>query len=150
MHRGITTIVGLGTVTALFLAIMSVFYLQQVPTKADLERLADDVRNEHGLYLSSATKVGVKLLMAQAEGQKNGLEVACSLRPDIRQRPETLRVYLLRIADSILSHPEWRGKIGYVTVVHGSEPKISATREAQEAAAEAPRPPLSSPKLRDR
>jgi len=144
LKSGITTIVGLGTVTALFLAIMSVFYLQQVPTKADLERLADDIRNEHGLYLSAATRVIVKLIPPQKEkGEKMGLTVACALRADIRQRPETLNLYLKRIGESILTHPDWHGKIGYVTVSHAQEPRVSVTcREgAASAALPPPRPP---------
>jgi hypothetical protein len=134
LRSGITTIVGLGTVTALFLAIMSVFYLQQIPTKADLERLADDLRTEHGLYLSSAVRLDVKLDRPAREGEHLGVRVSCGLRPDIRQRPETVRVYLLRIADSVLSHPQWEGKVAYVTVAHGTAPSLSVTRAAGDRA----------------
>ena len=143
MKSGITTIVGLGTVTALFLAIMSVFYLQQIPTKADLERLSDDLRNEHGLYLSAATRVRLNLLQPQKEGDHMGLRVQCALRADIRQRPETVKVYLGRIADSILTHPDWRGKIGYVTVSHIGDPEVTVTLQAgaETAALPPPRPP---------
>jgi hypothetical protein len=145
LRRGITTIVGLGTVTALFLAIMSVFYLQQIPTKADLERLADDVRTEHGLYLSAATRVDVKLVRPPSDGQKSGLEVRCMFRADIRQRPEAVRLYLARIAEGILAHPEWRGKIAYVTVAHAGEPEASVTRRpGQPVVVEVP-PPLAPP-----
>ncbi|HEY7516146.1 MAG TPA: hypothetical protein VIC87_16775 [Vicinamibacteria bacterium] len=138
MRSGITTIVGLGTVTALFLAIMSVFYLQQIPTKADLERLTDDIQTEHGLYLSSAVKLEVKLERPAKEGDHMGLRVNCGLRPDIRQRPETVRVYLTRIADGILNHPEWEGKIAYVTVAHAAEPPLAVTRSAGEAGPRTP------------
>jgi hypothetical protein len=140
LKSGITTIVGLGTVTALFMAIMSVFYLQQIPSKADLERLADDIRNEHGLYLSAATRVNVKLIHPQKEGDRLGLKVACGLRADIRQRPETVNLYLGRIGDSILAHPDWRGKVAYVTVTHTVAPESSVTR--QEGATSASLPPL--------
>jgi hypothetical protein len=129
LKSGITTIVGLGTVTALFLAIMSVFYLQQIPTKADLERLSDDIRNEHGLYLSAANRVVVRLLHPQKEGDKLGLRVECALRADIRQRPETVNLYLGRIGDSILAHPDWRGKVAYVTVAHAAAPDATVTRQ---------------------
>lgn len=146
MKNGITTIVGLGTVTALFMAIMSVFYLQQIPTKADLERLSDDIRNEHGLYLSAASRVVVRLIQPQKEGDRLGLKVACVLRTDIRQRPETVNLYLGRIGDSILAHPDWKGKIAYVTVAHTGDPDLSVTRQegATSAALPPPRPP--SPK----
>jgi hypothetical protein len=147
VKSGITTIVGLGTVTALFMAIMSVFYLQQIPTKADLERLSDDLRNEHGLYLSAATRVVVKLVHPAKEGDRLGLQVACALRADIRQRPDTVNLYLGRIGDSILSHPDWRGKIAYVTVAHSTAPQLTVTRQegAATAALPPPRPP-SRPK----
>ncbi|MFI5403511.1 MAG: hypothetical protein ACHQ1G_11285, partial [Planctomycetota bacterium] len=129
MKSGITTIVGLGTVTALFMAIMSVFYLQQIPTKADLERLSDDLRNEHGLYLSAATRVTVRLIHPQKDGDRLGLRVGCALRADIRQRPETVTLYLGRIGDSILAHPDWRGKVAFVTVEHTTEPDLTVTRQ---------------------
>jgi hypothetical protein len=140
VKSGITTIVGLGTVTALFMAIMSVFYLQQIPTKADLERLADDIRNEHGLYLSASSRVNVKLIHPQKDGDRLGLKVICGLRADIRQRPETVNLYLGRIGDSILGHPDWRGKVAYVTVAHGATPELTVTR--QEGATSASLPPL--------
>jgi len=143
VKSGITTIVGLGTVTALFLAIMSVFYLQQIPTKADLERLSDDIRNEHGLYLSAATRVKLQLIHPQKKEDHLGLRVQCALRADIRQRPETVRLYLGRIADSILSHPDWRGKVAYVVVSHIGPPEISVT--LQEGAATASLPPPGPP-----
>jgi hypothetical protein len=140
LKSGITTIVGLGTVTALFMAIMSVFYLQQIPTKADLERLSDDIRNEHGLYLSAANRVVVRLIHPQKEGDRMGLRVECALRQDIRQRPETVTLYLGRIGDSILTHPDWRGKIAYVTVAHAGTPETTVTR--QEGATAAALPPV--------
>jgi hypothetical protein len=140
VKSGITTIVGLGTVTALFMAIMSVFYLQQIPTKADLEHLSDDIRNEHGLYLSSATRVTVKMIHPEKEGEKLGLRVQCSLRADIRQRPETVGLYLGRIGDSILAHPDWRGKLAYVIVSHVGEPQVTITRKADGATASLPPP----------
>jgi hypothetical protein len=146
LKSGITTIVGLGTVTALFMAIMSVFYLQQIPTKADLERLSDDIRNEHGLYLSAASRVAVKLIHPQKEGDRLGLRVTCGLRADIRQRPETLNLYLGRIGDSILAHPDWRGKVAFVTVAHSGDPEVSITRQEGASAAALPPPRPSRPK----
>jgi len=156
VRRGITTIVGLGIVTALFLAIMSVFYLQQIPTKADLERLAEDLRHEHGLYLSAAARLDVTLLQPQEDRGITGLRISCALRPDIRQRPEMVRVYLTRMADSILDHPEWRGRISHVTAIHAVPPELSVTRrpgdEAREKrsapaseAPEAPEAPAEAP-----
>jgi len=147
LRRGITTIVGLGIVTALFLAIMSVFYLQQIPTKADLERLADDLRHEHGLYLSAAARLDVTLLQPQEERGITGLRVSCALRPDIRQQTETVRVYLSRLGDSILDHPQWRGRISHVTVIHAVPPELSVTRTPAdvEAARRNPAPRAEKP-----
>jgi hypothetical protein len=129
VHRsGLTTIVGLGIVTALFLAVMSIFYLQQIPTQADLDRLQDDLRVEHGLYLSAAAGMEVKLIRPEDDAERTGLEVVCTLRADIRRHPKTVELYLARIGDSILSHPDWRGKIGYVVISHAAKPVGSVTR----------------------
>jgi hypothetical protein len=69
-----------------------------------------------------------------------GLRVECALRADIRQRPETVNLYLGRIGDSILTHPDWRGKIAYVTVAHAAPPEATITR--QEGATSAALPPV--------
>jgi len=139
LKSGITTIVGLGTVTALFMAIMSVFYLQHIPTKADLERLSEYIRNEHGLYLSAANRVVVRLIQPEKEGDHMGLRVECTLRTDIRKRPDTVNLYLGRIGDSILTHPDWRGKVAYVTVAHVGPPEATVTRQEGATSANVPR-----------
>ena len=137
-RSGLSTIVGLGIVTALFMAVMSMFYLQQIPTKEDLQGLEDSLRVEHGLYLSSAARIETSLLRPQQEGDRTGVRVALTLRADIRKRPRSVETYLARIAESILAHPEWRGRIGFVTVVHAARPKVSVTRFAASEADKAP------------
>jgi hypothetical protein len=137
-RSGLSTIVGLGIVTALFMAIMSMFYLQQIPTKDDLQGLEDSLRVEHGLYLSSAARIETSLLRPQKEGERTGVRVALTLRADIRKRPNSVEVYLERIAESILTNPEWRGRIAFVTVVHAARPRVSVTRYAASAADKAP------------
>jgi len=118
VHRSLTTIIGLGIVTAIFLAIMSMFYLQQIPTQEDLDRLEDDIRRQHGLYLSAAADIDVTLVRPEEEGARSGLRVVCTLRPDLQRKPTVINVYLTRIADGILAHPEWRGRIAFATIAH--------------------------------
>ena len=137
-RSGLSTIVGLGIVTALFMAFMSMFYLQQIPTKDDLEGLEDRLRVEHGLYLSSAARIETSLLHPQEDGGRTGVRVALTLRADIRKRPKSVEIHLARIAESILDNPEWRGRIAFVTVVHAPRPKVSVTRHAASAADKVP------------
>jgi hypothetical protein len=145
-RSGLSTIVGLGIVTALFMAIMSMFYLQQIPTKGDLEALEDSLRVEHGLYLSSAARIETSLLHPQQDGERTGVRVALTLRADIRKRPKSVDLYLARIAESILVNPAWRGRVAFVTVVHAARPKVSVTRYAapepdETASSRLPAPP---------
>jgi len=130
VSRSVTTIVGLGVVTALFMAIMSMFYLQQIPTKADMDRLREDLRTEHGLYLSASAPVKVELIRPQADGERTGLSISCTFRADIRKQPRTVDLYLTRMADSVLTHPDWRGRIAFVTLRHVAEPRATVTRQA--------------------
>jgi hypothetical protein len=51
-----------------------------------------------------------------------------------------MNLYLGRIGDSILGHPDWRGKVAYVTVTHNADPEASVTR--QEGATSAALPPV--------
>jgi len=135
---GLTTIVGLGIVTVLFMAFMSMFYLQQIPTQADLDRLQDDLRTEHGLYLSAAAPIQLSLLRPDEDGNRTGIEIRCILRADIRKRPKVVELYITRIGDSVLTHPEWRGKVGFVTVVHSVKPDVVVTRWATQPGAGEP------------
>ena len=111
-----TTIVGLGLITAIFMAVMSMFYLQQIPTQADLDRLEIDIRREHGLYLSSVSPIDVMLVRPAEEGERSRLEIQVQMRPDLLKMPQTIDLYLNRIASGVLQHPDWRGKIRRVKV----------------------------------
>ena len=128
MRKSASTIVGFGIVTVVFMAIMSMFYLQHVPGKAELKTLEGTLRNEYGLYLASAAPMELSMLEPEAEGRRLGVEVICSLRPDLQKRPSTVSVYLDRMAESILRHPDWAGKIDLVTVSHAPPLTLSRTR----------------------
>ncbi len=132
MGKAVTTIVGLGVVTVVFMAVMSMFYLQNVPSKADLLRLETDLRDEFGMYLSAAAPMKLIFLEPEEEGRRIGVGVTCCLRPDLMKRPTTVSIYLDRMAESILSHPDWRGKVDLVTVSHAHPLTLSCTRRAAE------------------
>ena len=125
-----TTIVALGIVAVLFMAIMSTFYLQQIPTQADLDRLGEDIRREHGLFLASVAPIDVTLHIPQTEEERTGVSVVLTLRPDLRKKASTIELYLDRIGESVLRHPDWKGRLGYVTVVHAPPLKHSRTIHA--------------------
>ncbi len=133
MRRSLSTILGLGMVGSIFMAVMSMFYLQQIPTKEDAEKLEEDIRREHSLYLSAASDIEVTVLRPQQEGDRTGIRVVCSLRPDLRREPQAVFLYLTRIADSILVHPDWRGRIAYATVAHAAPLTTEVTRQAVSA-----------------
>jgi hypothetical protein len=134
VRRSVTTILGLGIVTAIFMAIMSVFYLQQIPTKEDLRRLEDDLRREHGLYLAAAAPLELTLVRPD-DGSRAGVRVLCTLRPDIRRQEPTVALYLTRMAESVLKHPDWRGRLGFVTVHHAPPLTAEVTRFPAQASA---------------
>ncbi len=129
--KGATTVVGLGIVTAIFMAMMSMFYLQQIPTQADLDRLEDDVRREHGLYLAAAAPLEIRLVRPDKEGGRTGVRITCTMRPDLRKRPKTIELYLARMAATVLDHPDWHGRIGWVTVAHTKPIDVTLTRHAK-------------------
>jgi len=118
----------MGIVAAIFLAVMSVFYLQQIPTQEDLDRLEEDLRREHGLYLSATAPIKISLELPDKERTHTGLEIVCLLRPDISKQPRVARSYLGRIASSVLEHPDWRGKLAYVRVHEPAPTELTVTR----------------------
>ena len=130
MRRSSTTIVALGIVSVLFMAMMSMFYLQQLPTQEDLDRLGEDIRREHGLFLAAVAPIDVKLHIPQTEEERTGVSVVLTLRPDLLKKASTVELYLDRIGESVLRHPDWMGRLGYVTVVHAPPLKHSRTVRA--------------------
>ena len=129
--RSLTTVVGLGIAAALFLALMSMFYLQQIPGQDDLDRLEADLRREHGLFLASAAPVDISLLRPKGDQERTGVRVVCTMRPDIAKRPKTVEAYLDRIAESVLEHPNLKGRIAYARVEHAPPLEIGRTRWAK-------------------
>jgi len=113
---------GFGIVAAIFLAILSVFYLQQIPNKEDVARLETDLRREHSLFFDATAPIDIQLVMPEQEGQPIGVRIACTFRADVRKRPETVDIFLDRIGESALEHPDWRGRVGYAQVVHTPDP----------------------------
>ena len=129
---GASTIVGLGIASILFCAVMSTYYLQHLPNKADLERLEADLRQEFGLHLDSMSAMPMKLVANdQAEDKRLGVEIICTMRPDLRRRPSTVSLYLDRIAAAVLDHPEWRGRISYCSVAHAAPLRVKRVRTAE-------------------
>ncbi|MGH7163806.1 MAG: hypothetical protein ACREID_10010 [Planctomycetota bacterium] len=129
MRRSFATIAGLGLVACVVLAIMSVFYLQRIPKKGDIPTLQDDLRRQHGLCLSAIAPLEITEAPPRGEGRPSGLKVSCTMRPDIRDHEVLVDRYLGRIADSVLQHPAWRGRIEYVTVTHVAEGRAPRTAE---------------------
>ncbi|MEM8884132.1 MAG: hypothetical protein AAGD14_08700 [Planctomycetota bacterium] len=133
MNRSLTTIVGFGVVAAIFLAILSVFYLQQIPSKEDMQRLESDLRREHGLFFAATAPISIELLMPKDGGDgAMGVAIDCTLRPDLRKRGETIDLFMQRIAESALAHPDWRGKVSFARVRHAADPKRERTVRADE------------------
>ena len=144
MNRSTTTIVALGILTAIFMAIMSVVYLGQIPTQADLDGLEPVLRRQHGIYLSSADPVELRLIMPQDEGDGIGVRVRCVLRPDLRRRAASVELHLGRIAQTVLESPELEGRIAYVTCEHATEPRLAATRHAARPEGAGPASPATA------
>jgi len=135
VKRSATTIVGLGIVTALFLALMSMFYLQQIPTAEDLRRIDADLRREHGLYLTAADPIVMTLIRPGGTERKTGVRLVCTLRADIQKRPSSVANHLDRIAQSVLEHPDLKGRIGYVVATHPAPATCERTVRADRAQA---------------
>jgi hypothetical protein len=133
VRRASTSIVGFGIVAALFLAIMSTFYLQHIPNQGDLDRLETDLRNDYGLYLSATHALEMTLHPPPGGTGRLSLEVICTLRADLRKRPSSVRLYLDRIAASILDHPDLRGRIAFVSVAHAPPLEIRTTHWPEES-----------------
>jgi len=136
VNRSLTTIMGFGVVGAIFLAILSGFYLQQIPNKEDMARLATDLRQEHGYYFEAEAPVDVQLIMPEREGDPLGVRVACTFRTDVRKRPEAVDILLGRVGASVMQNPEWRGRVAYATVVHAAEPARERTTDRKTATAD--------------
>jgi len=123
-----TTIAALGAVGILFMALMSVFYLQQLPSKADLSQVEGDVRRDHGLYLAANEPVKLVLIPPVKSGDGIGIEVTCTLRADIRQKVESVDMHLQRICETVLLHPALNARVQYALATHRGDPERSIRR----------------------
>lgn len=134
MSKSLTTIVGLGLVTAIFMALMSMFYLQHVPNKADLAQLEGDLRTQFGMVLDTVAPMQMELLQPEHEGRRMGVRVVCTLRPDLRQRRRSVGLYLERMVQYIEKHPDWRGKVDLIMVAHTAPMKMVRSHRAPDRA----------------
>lgn len=130
MRRSLASIVGLGILAALFLALMSLVYLGRFKGKEDVARLEEDLRMEHGLYLSAVAPLKAALVEPKEKGQPRGLVIDCVLRANLAASDAVVRFHLDRIAQSVFSHPDWRGYLGYVTVTHKGPAPLTCTVQA--------------------
>ena len=136
VNRSLTTIVGFGIVAAIFMAILSVFYLQQIPNKEDMARLETDLRREHSLFFDATAPIDIELVMPAREGDPIGVRISCTFRADVRKRPETVDVFLDRVGESALEHPDWRGRVGFAQVRHAPDPVRERTVKPKTATAD--------------
>lgn len=136
MNRSLTTIAAFGIVAAIFMAILSVFYLRQIPNKEDMARLEADLRREHSMFFDATAPIDIDLVMPAREGDPIGVRIACSFRADVRKRSETVDLFLERVGESALQHPDWRGRVAFARIVHTSAPERERTVEAKRARAD--------------
>ena len=132
MQRSLSSIIAFGILAAIFMAVMSVYYLRQLPTQADLDSVEPAIRREHGIYLASTSPLTLKILPTQGDGDGVGVDVSCAFRPDIRKSSASVGLHLGRIARTVLNSPRLKGRIQYVTCRHAVDPALSRTVRAGE------------------
>jgi len=119
---------GFALIAAVMMALMSLFYLKQIPGKPEMDRLEAEMRQQHGSLLASAEPIAMEIARPKQKGQKLGLKVTCVARPDLRARGErTVQSLLERLGRTALEHNDWKGRIGFVTLVHPEDPVIEIT-----------------------
>ncbi len=131
---------GFALIAAVMMALMSLFYLKQIPGKPEMDKLEAEMRRQHGSLLASSEPIGMEMAPPKQKGQKLGLKVTCVARPDLRGRGERVVQKLLeRLGRTALEHPDWKGRIGFVTLAHPEDPVIEVTvRIAPEKPVEVP------------
>ena len=124
---------GFGLFAAIMMAMMSLFYLEQLPGKDKMERLEAELRREHGFYLAATDPIEMKLLVAKKKGDPMGLKVTCATRMDLRKHgPRAVQGILERVGRSALEHPDWSRRIGYVKLSHAGKPEVEITVRFEE------------------
>jgi len=127
VQRSLSTIFALGILAAIFMAVMSGFYLRQLPTQADLDAVKPVIRRQHGIYLAARAVIEIGLIPPEREGEGVGVRISCILRPDIRRHPGSVDLHLQRIAQTVLDSPELKGRIHFVRSEHSAKPVRSKT-----------------------
>ena len=116
---------GFGLIGAVLMAIMSTAYLKQIPGKQDITQLKKDLRGEYEAYLDPEEPIEVQVVPPARRGAKMSLSIRCVARKGMRAgKPSAIESTLDKIARRSLSHPNWRGKVGSVAVIHTAEPKV--------------------------
>jgi hypothetical protein len=123
VKKSLSAIAGFGLLGAFFMALMSMFYLQQIPNKADIDRLRTDLKQEHGMILAAKAPLQVELVRTKKQGSRIGLRVVCALRPAVRRQKASVDTMLDQIGESVLQHADWKGRIRFVEVVHSASPQ---------------------------
>jgi len=118
----------------IFLALMSLVYLDRFKGKEDVAQLVEELRMEHALYLSAVAPLTATLIEPEAKGKPRGLAIDCVLRANLTANEAVLQFHLDRLAQSVFSHPDWKGYLGYVTVNHKGPTPFSCTHQASAAA----------------
>ncbi|MGQ0614450.1 MAG: hypothetical protein ACT4PV_12005 [Planctomycetaceae bacterium] len=137
MRRSLSSLVGMGLMGCIFLAVMSLVYLDRFKGKEDVARLEEELRMEHGLYLSALAPLTASLVEPSEKSKPRGLLIDCVLRANLTANEVVLRFHLDRIAQSVFTHPDWKGYLGYVTVSHKGPTPLTCTFQAS-ASAKAP------------
>ena len=140
MSKSVQAIVGMGMVCGMFMIIMSMVYLQHLPSQADLDRLETDLRGEFDMVLSTTARLKLTLIKPSEDESRFGVAIDCMMRADIRRRPSSIKLYLDRIGASVLLHPDWKGKVSQVIVRHGPRPQIERIARPDAKAAEPVKP----------
>ena len=109
-----------------FLAILSAFYLKQIPGKDAIEALSRDLRLEFRHVLEPEEPLEIKLVPAERKGQQMSLRVRCALREKLPfPTAEPHRDALRQIGEVALRHPAWKGRVAFVSVRNEAEPKLA-------------------------
>jgi len=123
---------GFGLIGAVLMAILSTAYLKQIPGQQDIAQLKKDLRGEYEAYLDPEEPIEVRIVPPARRGAKLSLSIRCVARKGMRAgKPAAIENTLDEIARRTLTHPNWRGKVGSVAVIHNAEPKVECRLVAE-------------------
>jgi hypothetical protein len=116
---------GFALLGGVFLAILSAFYLKQIPGKDDIEALSKDLQAQFGPFLEPEQPLEVKIVPAEREGQQMSIRVRCVLRQKLPlQTAEPQRDVLRQMGELTMIHPSWVGKVAFASIENQSDPKL--------------------------